>query len=51
MAQRYQVTLIGGGYPVPAKEGKVFNTALLVSPRRPGTHALREGAFIRRQFA
>ena len=32
MAQRYQVTLIGGGYPVPAKEGKVFNTALLVSP-------------------
>lgn len=32
MAQRYQVTLIGGGYPVPAQEGKVFNTALLVSP-------------------
>lgn len=32
MAQRYQVTLLGGGYPVPAKEGKVFNTALLVSP-------------------
>lgn len=32
MAQRYQVMLLGGGYPVPAKEGKVFNTALLVSP-------------------
>ena len=32
MAQRYQITLLGGGYPVPAKEGKVFNTALLVSP-------------------
>jgi predicted amidohydrolase len=32
MARRYQVTLIGGGYPVPAKEGKVFNTALMVSP-------------------
>ncbi len=32
MAQRYQVTLIGGGYPVPAEQGKVFNTALLVSP-------------------
>lgn len=33
MAQRYQVTLLGGGYPVPSpEEGKVFNTALLVSP-------------------
>ncbi|PSN14151.1 hydrolase [filamentous cyanobacterium CCP5] len=32
MARRYQVTLLGGGYPVPAKDGKVFNTALLVSP-------------------
>ncbi|ASC72224.1 Nitrilase [Halomicronema hongdechloris C2206] len=32
MAQRYQVTLLGGGYPVVAHEGKVFNTALLVAP-------------------
>lgn len=32
MARRYQVTLLGGGYPVPTKEGKLFNTALLVSP-------------------
>lgn len=31
MAQRYQVTLMGGGYPVPASDGKTFNTALLVS--------------------
>lgn len=30
MAQRFQVTLVGGGYPVPAKDGKVYNTALLV---------------------
>jgi len=32
MAQRYQITLLGGGYPVVAHEGKVFNTALLVAP-------------------
>ena len=32
MAQRYQVTILGGGYPVPAKDDKVYNTALLVSP-------------------
>lgn len=32
MAQRYQVTLLGGGYPVPAKDGKVYNTAILVNP-------------------
>ncbi|MEM6425413.1 MAG: carbon-nitrogen hydrolase family protein [Cyanobacteria bacterium P01_D01_bin.128] len=32
MAQRYQVTLLGGGYPVPAADGKVYNTAVLVSP-------------------
>ncbi|MEM9905100.1 MAG: carbon-nitrogen hydrolase family protein [Cyanobacteria bacterium P01_D01_bin.44] len=33
MAQRYQVTLLGGGYPVPTPEaGKVYNTALLVAP-------------------
>lgn len=30
MAQRYQVTLLGGGFPVPTSEGKVHNTALLV---------------------
>lgn len=32
MAQRYQVTLLGGGYPVPTKDGRVYNTALLVDP-------------------
>ncbi|MGI0495135.1 carbon-nitrogen hydrolase family protein [Alkalinema pantanalense CENA528] len=30
MAQRYQVTILGGGYPVSAGDGKVYNTALLV---------------------
>jgi deaminated glutathione amidase len=30
MAQRYQVMILGGGYPVPAGDGKVYNTALLV---------------------
>ncbi len=32
MAQRYQVTLLGGGFPVPTGGGKVYNTALLVGP-------------------
>ena len=32
MAQRYQVTLLGGGYPTPAQTGKVYTTALLVAP-------------------
>jgi predicted amidohydrolase len=32
MAQRYQVTLLGGGFPVPTETGKVRNTALLVGP-------------------
>jgi deaminated glutathione amidase len=32
VAQRYQVTILGGGFPVPAQEGKFYNTALLVSP-------------------
>lgn len=32
MAQRYQITLLGGGYPVPTDTGKVANTALLVEP-------------------
>jgi len=31
-AQRYQVTLLGGGFPVPTGDGKVCNTALLVDP-------------------
>lgn len=30
MAQRFQVTLLGGGFPVPVEGGKVYNTALLV---------------------
>ncbi|MBD1851397.1 carbon-nitrogen hydrolase family protein [Leptolyngbya sp. FACHB-711] len=30
MAQRYQITLLGGGFPVPSETGKVYNTALLV---------------------
>lgn len=32
MAQRYQVALLGGGFPVPAESGRVYNTALLVGP-------------------
>jgi predicted amidohydrolase len=32
MAQRFQVTLLGGGFPLPARTGKVYNTALLVGP-------------------
>ncbi|MBD1842347.1 carbon-nitrogen hydrolase family protein [Cyanobacteria bacterium FACHB-63] len=32
MAQRFQVTILGGGYPVPVEDGKVYNTALLVAP-------------------
>ncbi|NJK40789.1 MAG: carbon-nitrogen hydrolase family protein [Acaryochloridaceae cyanobacterium SU_2_1] len=32
MAQRFQVTLLGGGFPVPATEGKVYNTAVLIGP-------------------
>lgn len=31
MAQKYQVTILGGGFPVPSDDGKVFNTALLIS--------------------
>jgi predicted amidohydrolase len=31
MAQRFQITLLGGGFPIPVGENKVFNTALLVS--------------------
>jgi predicted amidohydrolase len=32
MAQRYQITLLGGGFPVPSETGKVYNTALLIGP-------------------
>lgn len=32
MAQRFQVSLLGGGFPVPVGNGKVHNTALLVGP-------------------
>lgn len=30
MAQRYQVNILGGGFPMPESSGKVYNTALLV---------------------
>ncbi|WP_017658870.1 carbon-nitrogen hydrolase family protein [Baaleninema simplex] len=30
MAQRYQVTILGGGFPVPVNGKQVYNTALLV---------------------
>jgi len=32
MAQRFQITLLGGGFPVPVGNGKVSNTALLIAP-------------------
>jgi predicted amidohydrolase len=32
MAQRYQVALLGGGFPVPVETGKVSNTAVIVEP-------------------
>ena len=32
MAQRYQITILGGGFPVPEETGKVYNTALLIDP-------------------
>jgi len=32
MAQRFQITLVGGGFPVPVEGGKVYNTALLIDP-------------------
>ncbi|MEL7353058.1 MAG: carbon-nitrogen hydrolase family protein [Cyanobacteria bacterium P01_A01_bin.116] len=31
MAQRYRITLLGGGYPVPAPDGRTYNRALLVN--------------------
>lgn len=41
MAQRFQVTLLGGGFPVPVPDqpSKAYNTALLVSPN--GTELAR----------
>ncbi|MBD3880532.1 carbon-nitrogen hydrolase family protein [Phormidium tenue FACHB-886] len=30
MAQKYQITLLGGGFPVPTGTGKVYNTAVLI---------------------
>lgn len=32
MAQRFQITILGGGFPVPLDSGKVYNTALLIDP-------------------
>ncbi len=32
MALRFQVTILGGGFPVPTESGKVYNTCLLVDP-------------------
>ncbi|MGF1495658.1 MAG: carbon-nitrogen hydrolase family protein [Elainellaceae cyanobacterium] len=32
MAQRYQITLLGGGFPVPIEDDRVYNRALLVGP-------------------
>jgi predicted amidohydrolase len=32
MAQRFQVTILGGGFPVPVDSTKVYNTALLIDP-------------------
>lgn len=32
MAQRFQVTILGGGFPVPVSIGKVHNTAVLIDP-------------------
>ena len=32
MAQRFQVTLLGGGFPIPVSSDKVYNTALLIDP-------------------
>ena len=32
MAQRFQITILGGGFPVPVDTDKVHNTALLIDP-------------------
>jgi predicted amidohydrolase len=39
MAQRFQVTILGGGFPVPGNSEKVYNTALLIDPN--GTELTR----------
>ncbi|AFZ19126.1 carbon-nitrogen hydrolase family protein [Allocoleopsis franciscana] len=39
MAQRFQVTILGGGFPVPVNQEKVYNTALLIDPN--GTELTR----------
>jgi deaminated glutathione amidase len=31
-AQKFQITLLGGGFPTPAGENQVYNTALLIGP-------------------
>ena len=31
MAQRYRITLLGGGYPVPSPDGRTYNRALLTN--------------------
>jgi predicted amidohydrolase len=32
MAQRFQITILGGGFPVPMSTDKFYNTALLIDP-------------------
>ena len=32
VAQKYQITILGGGYPVPTTDGKVYNVASLIEP-------------------
>ena len=32
IAQKYQITILGGGYPVPTTDGKVYNVASLIDP-------------------
>lgn len=39
MAQRFQVTILGGGFPVPVNSSQVYNTALLIDPS--GTEVAR----------
>lgn len=39
MAQRFQITILGGGFPVPVDSDKVYNTALLIAPN--GTELAR----------
>lgn len=32
MAQRYQVSILGGGFPIPVSDSQAYNTALLIDP-------------------